>query len=72
MRVICWQIDVCAACISSITQHCSEGERGMLIKQSKKYCKCSKTFGRDCYLNKISSEDLKSIIVRLSLERLSL
>ena len=20
----------------------------MLIKESKKYCKCSKTFGRDC------------------------
>ena len=37
-----------AMCISSINQHCVERERGMLIKQSKKYCKCSKTFGRDC------------------------
>ena len=26
---------MCAACISSINQHCYEGERGMLIKQSK-------------------------------------
>ena len=34
---------MCAACISSINQHCFEGERGVLIKESKKYCKCSKT-----------------------------
>ena len=33
---------MCAAYISSINQHCFEGERGMLIKQSKKYCKCSR------------------------------
>ena len=32
---------MCVSCISSINQHCFEGERVMLIKQSKKYCKCS-------------------------------
>ena len=48
---------MCAACISSINQHCFEGERGMLIKQSKKYCKCSKTFGRDCMYQQASYED---------------
>ena len=42
---------MCAACISSINQHCFKEERGVLIKQSKKYYKCSKTFGRDCMSN---------------------
>ena len=32
-----------AACITSINQHFFEGEKGMLIKQSKKYFKFSKT-----------------------------
>ena len=41
---------MCAACISSINQHCFEREKGMLIKQSKKHCKCSKTVGSDCTL----------------------
>ena len=31
----------------------------MLIKQYKKYCKCSKTFGRDCIF---SIETLRSLV----------
>ena len=46
---------MCSACISSINQHCFEGERGVLIKQSKKYCKCSKTFSRDCSLKRAAT-----------------
>ena len=53
---------MCAVCIFSINQHCFDGERGMLIKQSKKYCKCSKTFGRDCtYHERILKEQKAKI-----------
>ena len=47
MRVICKKTDLYVACISCINQHCFKGERD-INQQSKKYCKCSKTFGRDC------------------------
>ena len=50
---------MCAACTSSINQYYFEGEMEMLIKQSKKYCKYSKTSGRDCSQNLLSKSTRK-------------
>ena len=56
---------MCAACISSINQHSFKWKKGILIKESKKYCKCSKTFGRDCKSNYRLHRDRREIEMRL-------